>query len=323
VILVVVALASACRKAPPGPVAPSSEPQLNLLLITIDTLRADRLGRGLTPTLDRLAAGGLAFTRARTTVPLTLPAHATLLTGLLPIHHGLHENGGGRLSGHPTLATILRGRGYQTGAAIGAFVLGRQFGLNEGFQAYDDTVPRDPDRSTTLESQRRASAVTDAALTVVGGLARAGASGAASPWFLWAHYYDPHWPYDPPAAFLARANQGAYDGEVAYADSEVARLLASLPRSGSRDTLVVIAGDHGESLGEHGEATHGMLLFDGALRVPLIFARLDAAGAVAPPARGASGRRVENVSLADVAPTVLDRMGIPQPPDMDGRSLLE
>jgi choline-sulfatase len=279
------------------------------VLITIDTLRADRLGRGFTPNLDRLAARGLVFTNTRTAVPLTLPSHASILSGLLPTHHGVRLNGGGRFAGHPTLATILKAQGYRTAAVVGAFVLNRQFGLDAGFDTYDDNVRHDPAASTALEAERPASAVTDAALA-------AAASAGGAPSFLWVHYYDPHAPYVPPAAALARAGGNAYDGEVAYVDDSLGRFVAALERTpGPGGTLVVVAGDHGESLGEHGEATHGMLLYDGALRVPLIFSWLG-------PGDGLRhGLRAKPASLVDLAPTVLARLGIAAPAPMDGIDL--
>lgn len=341
VVLVCAAAGASCRRpAPPAPDAVPRRP--NVLLITIDTLRADRLGRGFTPTLDRLAAAGARFTSARTAVPLTFPSHATILSGLLPPHHGVRLNGAGHFADHPTLATILRANGYRTAAAVGAFVLARQFGLAEGFDGYDDAIPRDPEASTVLEAERRATAVTDAALVVSRNSVAApkphrGERGPADqPLFLWVHYYDPHAPYTPPPEFLAKANGSAYDGEIAYVDDEVGRLLDGLAGGGlDRDLLIVVAGDHGESLGEHGESTHGMLLYDGALRVPLFFsARAESRGgsgmsaASGAPGRGsllghaAAAAHGENVSLADVAPTILALLGIRPPQPMDGLDIL-
>lgn len=322
VALTGLALLTGCASQRPEPA-----PLPNVLLITIDTLRADRLGRGLTPTLDRLADGGVSFSNARTAVPLTLPSHATILSGLLPPHHGVRLNGTGHFAGHPTLATALHARGYRTAAAVGAFVLARQFGLDGGFDVYDDVVPRDPNASTALEAERKATAVTDAALGLIT------RTSPSRPLFLWVHYYDPHAPYEPPARFLAQANESAYDGEVAYVDSEVGRLLAAIARL-EGDTVIVVAGDHGESLGEHGEDTHGMLLYDGALRVPLTIAssaggpRRDGVSRASGSARAALARRLrrevrpDNASLADVAPTVLALLGVPPPAPMDGADLL-
>jgi choline-sulfatase len=298
------AIASGCA-SPPAP--PPSPP--NILLVTIDTLRADRLGTGLTPALDRMSAEGLRFTGARAAVPLTLPSHATILSGLLPPRHGVRENATYRFDrAQPTVAMLLKNRGYSTGAVVGAFVLDRQFGLDAGFDEYDDQIPRNPDGTTRLESERRATAVTDAALKW---LERVPSDAR---YFLWVHYYDPHAPYDPPATFAARAGGDRYNGEVAYVDDEVSRLLAAVSGRQVPDQLaVVVAGDHGESLGEHGERTHGMLLYEAALRVPLI---------VRAPGRVERGRRGDAVSLADIAPTLLDLASAPAPRAMDGVSLL-
>jgi choline-sulfatase len=297
--------ASACRPMPPPPSATKAAPP-NVLLITIDTLRADRLHVGLTPTLDGLAAEGLAFSNARAAVPLTLPSHATILSGLIPPHHGVRENATYRFDRtQPTIAMLLKARGYRTGAVVGAYVLDRQFGLDAGFDAYDDRIPRDPDQPTRLESERSATAVTDAALAWL---------DATTPFFLWVHYYDPHAPYDPPPVFAARAGGDRYNGEVAYVDAEVARLLEGVGRRQALDRVaIVVAGDHGESLGEHGERTHGMLLYEPALRVPLV---------VRAPGRAAVGVRADAATLADIAPTILAVAGVAPLAACDGVNLL-
>jgi tetratricopeptide (TPR) repeat protein len=303
----------------------------HILLVTIDTLRADRVGVGVAPTLDRLASRGVQFTAARTAVPLTLPSHTTLMTGLWPPAHGVRENGVDRLSSeHATLATLLKGAGYRTAGFVGAFVLDRRFGLSQGFDTYDDQIPRDPNATDRLEAERPASAVVDRALGWLDGLAlppspAAGAS-PASPFFVWIHLYDPHAPYNPPAAFLDQvtrleagrraqtSDEGLrYDGEVAYADSQVGRVLEWLRAHALVDrTLVVVAGDHGEGLTQHGERTHGMLLYDSTLRVPLIIA-----------APHHTAARVEDaVSLVDVAPTILRVAGVAAPAAMAGHDLL-
>lgn len=297
-----------------SPKPPAARP--NILLVTIDTLRADRLRRGFTPTLDRLAAEGTSFTEARAAVPLTLPSHATILSGKLPPHHGVRENATYRFDRRqPTLATLLHDRGYRTGAVVGAYVLDRQFGLDSGFDTYDDRIPRSPDADLRLESERRAAAVTDAALNWVDGVVSASSTdGARRPFFLWVHYYDPHAPYDPPPAFSTRAGGDPYNGEVAYVDSELSRLLDGLVARRLRDHLaIVVAGDHGESLGEHGERTHGMLLYEAAVRVPLIL-RL--------PGEPAPASRADPASLADIAPTLLGVAGLPRSAGMDGVNLL-
>lgn len=276
-----VALAGGCTS--PAPAAPH-----NVVLVTIDTLRADRIGRGVAPALDALAASSVRFTNARTTVPLTLPAHTSILTGTSPLVHGVHENGVVVPGGLPTLATVLGEAGYRTAAFVGAYVLDGRFGLARGFDVYDDRVPRDPRAEGRLDAERRASEVVDAALAWLDG-------AGTSRFFLWVHLYDPHAPYDPPAGTWP-AGASAYDGEVAYASAQVARLLDRLTARGLTDsTVVAVAGDHGEGLGEHGEQTHGMLAYDATLRVPLfIFAP-------GQPSRDEDAP----VSLADLAPSIL------------------
>src|SRR4051812_44967714 len=230
-----------------GPVAKPSPP--NILLVTIDTLRADRVGVGVAPAIDRLAASGLRFTAARTAVPLTLPSHATIHTGLLPPQHGVRENGAGALGdSHRTVAHLLKDAGYDTAAFIGAFVLDRRFGLAQGFDTYDDQIPRNPNATERLEAERPASAVVDRAIAWLDH--RDPGPRRPAPFFMWVHLYDPHAPYEPPAPFRARATS-PYDGEVAYADAQFARLLEALRLQNTlADTIVVVAGDHGEGLGE-------------------------------------------------------------------------
>jgi arylsulfatase A-like enzyme/Flp pilus assembly protein TadD len=280
----------------------------SLLVITIDTLRADRIGRGLAPALDRLAADGVSFTNARANVPLTLPSHVTIMTGALPPEHGVRENGVHRFDrSRPTLARTLRHAGYRTGAFVGAFVLDRRFGLDDGFDEYDDRIRRDPDAPNRLEAERRAVDVADAAIRWL-------AQGdPARPFFVWAHFYDPHAPYDPPAAFLSAAKGHAYDGEVAYAGAEAARLMDAARQRAAGSLIVALAGDHGEGLGDHGEATHGMLAYDSTLRVPLVITGGPRAGK----------RRIDTpVTLRDLAPSLLALLGIPKPPEMTGADVL-
>ena len=283
-----------CTRAPaPAPVKP------NVLLVTIDTLRADRIGRGLTPAIDAVAARGVRFPNARATAPLTLPSHVSIFTGALPQETGVRVNGV-PLGVRPTLARAFHDGGYRTAAFVGAYVLDRRFGLSGGFDTYDDRIPRDPSGAAQLEAQRRGDAVVNSALDWLG-------RGGIQPFFAWVHLYDPHVPYDPPAEFLQKAGGRAYDGEVAFADAQVARLLEWLDRSGVRDrTIVAIAGDHGEGLGEHGEQTHGMLAYDSTLRVPLV---IDAG-------KRWDARDAENVSLADLAGTLLNLAGIGVPQGM-------
>ncbi len=277
--------------------AGGTEP-ISLVLITLDTTRADHLGcyggPAATPALDALAARGVRFARCDTAVPVTLPSHATLLTGLLPPRHGVRDNGTFRLSPeHPTVAERLSRAGWDTAAVVASVVLARQFGLARGFRIYDDGLGG--------REERPGEEVTDAALALLPGLGR--------PFFLWVHYYDPHEPYRPPAELCAGHGPTArYDGELAAMDRAVGRLLAGLPST----CIVLAVGDHGEMLGDHGEATHGVLLERGARRVPLMAAGPGVArGRVAP----------ELVATADVAPTLLALAGIPAD-GLDGRSLL-
>lgn len=277
----------------------------NILLVTIDTFRADRLRRGFTPALDQLAAGGLNFTNARSVTPLTLPAHTSIMTGQLPPAHGVRLNGTPWGGAAGSMATRLRDAGYQTAGVVGAFVLDRRFGLAAGFDRYDDHISRDPQAVDRLQTDRRAKDVVDRAITILGGLS------ADRPWLLWVHVYDPHAPYDPPAEARARAGGDGYNGEIAYADMQVSRLLAAAQsRTDAAQLATLIMGDHGESLGDHGETTHGMLVFESAVRIPLIVR----APGLAP------ATRADPASLVDVLPTVLSLAGLPAS-GLPGRSL--
>ena len=253
-------------------------------------------------------------------MPLTLPSHTTILTGLLPPQHGVRDNGIDQPDAtHPTVATLLKAAGYSTAAFVGAFVLDRRFGLARGFDLYDDRIQRDPNATERLEAERPASVVVDRALAwlkVWDQGQRTTDDGPRTkdhgPFFAWIHLYDPHAPYDPPAG-VAVHTKSRYDAEIAYTDAQVARVLQWLHGVALEDrTVVIVAGDHGEGLGDHGERTHGMLLYDSTLRVPLI---------IAAPGRKAE-ERPEAVSLADLAPTMLRATGIMPPPDMKGRDLL-
>ncbi|HSP13823.1 MAG TPA: sulfatase-like hydrolase/transferase [Thermoanaerobaculia bacterium] len=251
----------------------------NVLLITLDTFRADRVGPG-TPNLERLAHEGVSFVNADSAVPLTLPSHATILSGLLPLHHGLRNNGAGSFpADHPTLATTFSAAGYRTGAFISAFVLDHRFGLNRGFDTYDDAIARDPNSNSSYDAERRGGETVDRALAWL-------SRPADRPFFAWVHLYDAHAPYAPPQPYPQ-----TYDGEIAYVDAQLGRLLASIDRN---KTMIVVTGDHGEALGEHSELTHGLLLYEPTLHVPFI---------VAGP--GIDARTVRaSVTLADIAPTV-------------------
>ena len=262
-------------------------PKYNVLLITLDTFRADRVG-ALTPVIAKLAREGVTFTNADSPVPLTLPAHSSLLSGVLPPQHGLRNNGTGSFpADRETLATILSKNGYRTGAFVSSFVLDRRFGLNRGFDVYDDEVARDPTQaSASFEAERRGGETVDRALPWL-------KQGDARPFFAWVHLYDAHAPYAPPAPYPQ-----TYDGEIAYVDAQVARLLGAIDRS---NTIVAVVGDHGEGLGEHGELTHGLLLYEPTLHVPLIIAAPELA------AKTIAGA----VSTVDLAPTLAALAGIP------------
>jgi choline-sulfatase len=246
--------------------APQTAP--SVLLLTLDTTRADALGSyggRSTPALDGLAARGVRWAQAVTSSPLTLPAHSTLLTGLVPPEHGVRDNGTTVLPRNmPTLAAAFASRGYATAAFVASRVLDRRFGLARGFQHYDDRAPAEQIGEYGYP-ERNARQQTDAALEW---LAK---SPAGKPLFLWVHYYDPHAPYSPPGMDPRASAAQLYTGEVAYMDREVGRLLAGLP-GGAERFLIAAVGDHGESLGEHGERTHGLFLYHSTLHVPLILA---------------------------------------------------
>ena len=289
----------------------------NLLLVTIDTLRADHVGaygyaRARTPTLDALARGGALFERAYAAAPITLTSHATLLTGRYPPGHGARDNGLRVSDSVPTLATMLHPAGFRTAAFVAAFPLDHQFGLNRGFDVYSDRMPRGSDGR--LMNERPGSQVVDEAIAWLGvapatsnqhpatGNRRPATSPqqpAPSPqkFFLWIHLFEPHAPYADPAS--GRSTMDRYDDEIATADREVGRLINALGSRGD-DTLIVVAGDHGEAFGEHDEYAHSIFVYDTTLRVPLVMKG---------PGVSAAVRSTENVTLADVAPTVARRLG--------------
>lgn len=282
----------------------------NLLLVTVDTLRADRLGAygntaGLTPTLDALAQRGIRFDHARSHAPITLTAHASILTGLLPPDHGVRNNGSFRLEEGPaTLAEQLRAAGYRTGAFVGAFVLDARFGLNRGFDEYDDRYDTAAEAASFTFVERTADHVLGAATAWI----TRPATGDSRPWFAWVHLFDPHAPYRAPAS--SASGRTPYDGEVAWTDSALGTALRALSNGGQMDrTLVIVTADHGESLGDHGETTHGLFAYDATMRVPLIVA-----GPTLEP------RVVSTpVGHSDILPTALDLLGI-NPPAVDGQS---
>jgi len=330
----------------------------NVLLITIDTLRADALGcyggPAATPALDGLAAEGVRFEFAHAHAVTTLPSHASILTGTYPFQHGIRDNSGYRLAPDSrTIATLLGQAGYATAAFVAAFPLHSRFGLNQGFGTYDDRFgdTRAPDEFVMPE--RPASDVVPLArqwiVARAGRPGRPGGSGGSEapdassrsdlpgppglpgspgPWFVWVHVFDPHAPYRPPAPYDTQYASRPYFGEVAAVDAALAPLLEDLRRA-SQPTLVVVTGDHGEALGDHGEQTHGLFAYESTLRVPLILAEVGGrANGTGGGARAfqASETRGEVAKASarhvDILPTILEAVGQPVPADLPGRSLL-
>ncbi len=306
----VASAALACGRAAEPPAAAR-----NLVLVTIDTLRADRLGvygsRDVaTPHLDELAREGAFFAEAAVAVPLTRPSHATILTGLDPFAHGLRDNVSAPLEAKiPTLATILKAAGFETAGFVSAVVLSSQSGLNRGFDLYSDRFEMGADDARFLNSiQRRGDGPTAEAIAWL-------EKRRDARFFLWLHLYDPHDPYEPPEPYATRYAERPYDGEVAFSDDLVGRLLAALDRlDRRRDTLVVVTSDHGEGLGEHGENVHGYFVYQSTLRVPLIFR---GPGVLAGAKPSVTARSV------DLVPTVLDLLDVALPRDghLAGRTL--
>lgn len=291
----------------------------NVLLVTLDTTRADHLGAygyaaAETPNIDALAHRGVLFAEATSPAPLTLPAHASIMTGTYPTYHGIRVNGNTALGqGQTTIAETLRERGYATGAWVAAFVLDGRWGMNQGFEVYDDRFDLGKYKHLDLGTvQRPANEVVDAALAWLD-------RHEKDPFFAWVHLYDPHTPYEPPEPFRSRHGPrglaGLYDGEIAFADQQLGRCLSWLQEHGLEDrTVVVVMGDHGEALGNHGEASHGYFVYDDTLHVPLI---------VATPFASLRGVRVAaQVSSVDVLPTLFELLGIPIPKLAHGRSLV-
>ena len=283
----------------------------NVLLITMDTTRADYLGcfggvTAQTPNIDRLAREGTMFTRCTTCTPLTLPSHSSIMTGVYPYVHGARQNGTGHLAqSNVTLAELLKKAGFATAATVAAFVLNAQFGVDQGFDAYHDVTPAETDSS--LHAERRGDEVCTDALQMLPQLA------AGPHFFLWVHFYDPHYPYRSPR--IADVNSpNAYADEISFTDTQIGRLVDKLKALGrERDTLVVLVADHGEGLGQHDESTHGYLLYDTTVHAPLI---LYCPGIVP------AGKRVAaQVRTIDVAPTILDLTGNPASERAQGVSL--
>jgi len=315
-LVAVLALAVAVTPTAKAPARPAAT-RGDVVLITIDTLRADAPGfagnrRSPTPVLDRLAGQGRVFTNTHAHNVVTLPSHTNILTGLYPFQHGVRDNSGFRLpAGVPTLATVLHGAGYTTGAFVGAFPLDSQFGLNHGFDVYDDHYPKGSNDTEFLMVERRGDDVVRLAL------AWWQRQPKGKPRFLWVHLYDPHAPYLPPEPFASRFKDNPYLGEVAAADSFLAPLLGPFMDGKEKLALVVVTADHGEALGEHGEQSHGLFAYEATLKVPLVVW----GPGVAP---GKDARPARHV---DIFPTILQATGIDSPAPRGlrrpGRSLLE
>lgn len=290
----------------------ADEDKLNLLVITIDTLRADHIGiyghdNVRTPNIDELGQNGVRFTHAISHVPLTLPSHCSLFTGNLPLNHGVRDNGYRLPDFNVTLAEILKQKDYLTAAFVGAFPLDSRFGLNKGFDVYDDSYgSTNPVRDLSF-IERKAEEVNDRAIRWI-------TENKEDRFFVWIHYFDPHAPYEPPPPFDHEYAGREYDGEIAYTDQVLGELLDMLDRQElTEKTLIVLTSDHGEGLGEHREKTHGIFIYDSTLRVPLIFSN--------PKILPESRVIAEQVALIDVMPTVLDLMGWDPVPRTEGQSL--
>ncbi len=305
-------LVSGCGGGETSPLADKPE-RINVLLVTIDTLRADYLGCSgnedvSTPQIDRLAAEGVRFAFCVAHNPITLPSHINILTGTDARIHGVHDNHGFRLGPEAiTLAETLKTGGYQTAAFIGAFVLDRQFGLEQGFDLYDDNLETGS-QVLLLGQERRAEAVVTPAIEWIAGHVQ-------RPWFVWVHLYDPHAPYTPPAPFDEEFASNPYAGEISYTDAALGKLLDYLRSINLLDnTLLVLTGDHGEGLGDHGELTHGVFAYNTTIQVPLI---------IRAPWLARPGMEIERrVRHIDLLPTIVESVGGQMPGAAQGESLL-
>lgn len=295
---------------PPG----ISRQTLNVVVVTLDTTRADRIGAyGAkdveTPVLDSIARDGVQFDQAVSVAPLTLPAHSSIFTGKFPPEHGVRDNGGFFLGPEQlTLAEVLKARGYRTGAFVAAYVLDSKWGIDQGFDTYFDDFDLSSKRGFSLGAiQRPANEVMDKALPWV-------RESRGKPFFAWIHLYDPHAPYRPPEPFATRYKDRPYNGEIAFTDSQLGRLVTELKSIGIYDrTVLVVMGDHGESLGDHGESAHGFFIYNGVTHVPFL---------IRSPFSQTQHRRVADpVRSVDVMPTVLDMLGIAAPGGISGVSL--
>jgi arylsulfatase A-like enzyme/Flp pilus assembly protein TadD len=301
-------------QALPAAAVDHSKAPTNVVFITIDTLRADHLGcygykNIRTPNIDALALDSVKFERAYTPVPITLPSHTVIFTGTYPMLSGMHDFSGNRLGPQQqTLASILKEQGYSTGAVVASAVLDSRFGLNKGFDFYFDHFDFNRLEESNLdEMERPGNVVADKVLEWL-------SQNSQKPFFLWMHLYDPHYPYRPPAPYSEEYKSNLYDGEIAFADAQVGRLLHYLKEKGLyQKSLIVLSGDHGEGLGEHGERTHGFFIYNSTLHVPLLIHLPRAPGV----------REISApISTVDIMPTVLEILGIPAPSQVQGKSLL-
>lgn len=287
----------------------TAAPKPNVVLITIDTLRADRLGcygykPAHTPSIDKIAAEGVMFTNAVSHVPLTRPSHATIFTGLFPYQHGIHDNIAPPLDPKiPTLSEVFQKNGYRTAAFVSSFVINSQSGLQRGFDFYEDKFdPKNQPTDFALNLEKRAG-------EVLNEFQNWKSTSSKNPFFVWLHFYDPHFPYAPPPPYSKTFAERPYDGEIAYTDEVIGKVIKLL----DPNTLLIIASDHGESLGEHGENAHSYFIYDATLKVPLIFhwpGKIPAKQAVTP-----------QVRLIDLYPTILDLVSIQSQAKISGSSL--
>jgi arylsulfatase A-like enzyme len=298
----------------------------DVFLITIDTLRPDHVGcygykQIDTPGLDALAADGVRFTQAFTHSPITNTSHITILTGLLPSVHGVTDFGIPLSPQHVTAAELLKKRGYKTAAFIGAVILDSNTlapGLDRGFDFYDN-FPKDDSKDANGKNKPRWGRVERRGMEVVTHAENWFEKHRAGPHFVWVHLYDPHDPYEPPAPFSEKYKDHLYDGEIAYADSALAHWIAFLKKAGVYDdAIIIVAGDHGEGLGEHGEETHGLFLYDSTLHIPLILkAPVKVVGAAQ------AGTVIDSeVRTTDILPTILSVAKVDPPAELNGESLL-
>ena len=309
-VLALGALAS-CKRAEQA-ASPTPLRPLNVVVVTIDTLRPDHLhcygyANIETPNIDAVARSGALFENAVTQTPLTPPSHASIFTGLNPPTHHVRNTGGFVLqSPATTLATILQQQGWDTAAFISSAVLKKFFGLNQGFAVYDDQMPKPKGGEFIEDAERRAGDTVDRAIQWLG-------TQSGKPYLLWVHVYDPHAPYQPPSPYKEQYKDRLYDGEIAYTDHELGRLFDAVRKKSPADqTLIAVLSDHGESLGEHGEFTHGVFLYDSTLRIAFLLAG---------PGVPAGMRVKQQARTIDLLPTILDLMGGRAPATVQGASL--